>query len=349
MMKISFCCPRLQGWLSLLCLSLLALLTAPARADSYCMNKGDSVIPIPTEIMVTPQSGGGPLYESPMINFQYQCFLDSKDSSQSKSLQFALSNYGELRQQLDKAGLEVYIVVPNPFGGGENSFNILDGIQNFTSFGSIGSGATQHGRFDFRLRVVKKSAFSGAVKIYFPEKKPFITLNISGVTNTQQATIGFDGFNLQIIPTCFGQVDTPIFVDLGRVYTFQSQPDFSKTVPFSITARRDTGCLLNGDNDQYDSFTLKSTFTTQNALTDGNKAILLTAPDGSPNGLKLYIKDKKGDVTFGQPGDFGELTKPAGNNAAVTTKNYTAVLAATGQPLVTGDFSADVVVTITFQ
>ncbi|HAT1681583.1 TPA: fimbrial protein [Klebsiella oxytoca] len=155
---------------------------------------------------------------------------------------------------------------------------------------------------------------------------------------------------MSIVPKCFGQVSvSPGTVNFGRVYTFQSQSGFSKTAPFSITARRDTGCLLNGDNDQYDSFTLKSTFTTQNALTDGNKAILLTAPDGSPNGLKLYIKDKKGDVTFGQPGDFGELTKPAGNNAAITTKTYTAELQSTGQPLVTGKFDADVVVTITWQ
>lgn len=346
-MKLPVYCPRLQEWLPLLCLSLSLLLTAPVSADSstWCRNIGSSLFTIPPIIM-TPQQGSGDflVYDSGEQFFQYQCYLDPKDSNENQYTKLSIAHYDELRHQLEQAGLAMFIAFP-PYDT-THTYNVLNGFPDFAGLDRIRPGVLMTASFPFKLVIKKKGTFNGAVKTIFQQKPVVFTVKIDTLPgSTTSVSYGFNSFRLQIIPQCFGSVEiTPNPVNLGHVYTFQSQ--VQKQIPFTITARRAPGC--GEANDLYDYFDLLARFDTT-ADMDSNQTILLKDKQGTLNGLRLSIQDESHNtpILFNQPltspSVFGQLRKSAGK----VSVNYTARL--TGQPLVTGEFSADVVVLITYQ
>ncbi|MBF4113271.1 hypothetical protein IN593_20480, partial [Enterobacter cloacae] len=146
-------------------------------------------------------------------------------------------------------------------------------------------------------------------------------------------------FSIRYMPDNFGYVSlSTTTVNLGHIYTNYQNP--AKRARFEVTAGQRMG--VGGPEGDF-TIPLQTTFTaTGKTLTD----------NGQANGLKLSILDtSSGDkLTFGQPSDLGKL-KSGGTGILATpvSKDYTALLEQdAGTPLRTGPFSANVVVTVTY-
>lgn len=330
---------------TLLFFAVLVVLSPRARATG-CTGVPGGTITFP-DIIIDPShaSQGGVLYESGPLSFQYSCANNNPFGSGKLTLKYAINGYQSLAAQLKNAGLTMQI---NLTSFSSAYYNITE-VADFASFFSYAPGVhdVNYITSPFRLRIVKNGAFTGAAKISFPAVNNLVSVSLG--PGTTSAGLNASAFYVESIPSCFGRVEiNPSTISFGHVYNFQQQ--INKQVSFTVTAHRDTGCLASGVNDSYDWFNLYSTFTSGNALTDGNRSLLLTDRNGTLNGLKLSLQDESATpVSFSTSSTFGKLWKDAGSNNASLTRRYTARLNLTGQPLVTGPFSADVVVTITYQ
>ncbi|ECI5748666.1 hypothetical protein D5P88_22095 [Salmonella enterica subsp. enterica] len=355
MSRLTFCFPP-GTWPLLLCIFILtSFYNIPAyAAGSWCRSGGSNDIMLSlNDVKVTHTPGQGQeVYNSGKITTNYQCYQAPGDSSSAlrARLRISIANAAALDAQLRAVGLKLQIAYSDggfPLG----SYYDLNEVADFASANTMGSGITLNSSFNFALRITTLSGFSGAVKVHIPEIRPLVSVSpgLGDLTIGTGLNISTSGFNLNVIPRCFGRVNiTPSVISFGHIYTFQSS--VNKQASFTVTASRDTGCLTPGDNDSYDWFDLYSTFTSGNALTDGNKSLLLADSKGTLNGLKLSLQDESAaPVLFSTSSTFGKLWKDTGSNNASLTKRYTARLNLTGQPLVTGPFSADVVVTITYE
>lgn len=339
-----------QPWLALLLAGLMALCATSARAVTGC-SAGSQTWNIPP-ITVTPEATGGSavLYESENYTFSSLCTNSNAFGSDNLYAKLILHEVRSVTDQLKRYGLGMNLVLKSPIGGWQ-AYDI-GAVNDFSTFTYFEPGTQGYVNYEFRLQLVRNSAFTGAVKVLFPAKTPLLSLGLvrDGSSDLIGPSSGLNtpAFAVTVIPKCFGKVDIVQPPSFGHVYTFESQ--VQKQVSFTITASRNAGCLAQGDHDSYGSFTLNSTFTPKSGaiLADGNQALALTDSGGAPNGLKLSILDQDGGgaVTFGTPVRFGELMQ--NGDTAVLRKNYTARLARTGDPLVTGPFSADVVVTVTY-
>lgn len=338
-----------ERWAGLLfAIFLVAAYVPQTMASSGCTSTGGGVSISLPDILIDPAHAlqGGRLYESPSYGIAYTCI---NNTSSRLYIKTTVNGVQSLSGQLKKAGLSMQIVLPDL--GGETGFDITES-KDFSSIYTINPGESFRGGYlTFKLRIVKQGTFTGVAKISFPAVKNLIGVSLGPGTDTA----GMDGnaFYVESIPSCFGRVEiNPSTISFGHIYTFQSS--VNKQASFTVTASRntDTSCLKPGDNDSYDWFDLYSTFTSTsgNALMDGNKSLWLTDSKGTLNGLKLSLQDESAaTVLFNTSSTFGKLWKDTGSNNASLTKRYTARLNLTGQPLVTGPFSAGVVVTITYQ
>ncbi|ECG5644754.1 hypothetical protein E1K64_24065 [Salmonella enterica subsp. enterica serovar Poona] len=169
----------------------------------------------------------------------------------------------------------------------------------------------------------------------------------SGCRLQSNAALTNSSFAIRYMPDNFGYVSvTPSSINIGHIYT--DYPTTStKTASFTVEAGQRAGGFGGG---QF-TIPLQVTFTAPGkTLTDASQAVVMTS-NGTPNGLKLSLLDNitSTKVKFNQPSDLGILkSDDQGDMSAPAKKTYTARLERTQAPTKTGPFSADVVVTVTY-
>ncbi|ECW6488375.1 fimbrial protein [Salmonella enterica subsp. enterica] len=362
MSRLTFCFPP-RKWSFLLCLFVLTLLhnmSADAEEDknpTQCSINGSSnfTLNLSNVLVESYEPGvGKEVYNSGIRPISYHCHYNKVDGSSTlrAKLRINIANNAALITQLERIGLKMQIGYSGPNGQGLAWYD-LNEVRDFASLVTANPGGDIYSSFDFALRISTISGFSGVVKTQVLAIRPLISISLGSgdVIVGTGLNINTSDFYLSLIPRCFGKVDiTPSVISFGHIYI--SQSSVNKQASFTITARRDTACMAAGSNDSYSSFNLTSTFApaSGNYLPGNNRSLLLTADNsnGSSNGLELSLQDESAaPVPFNTSIPFGKLQKDVGNNNASLTRRYTAHL--TGHPLLSGPFSAAVVVTITYE
>lgn len=341
---------------AVLCLLAGYSLTA-AAADwndhSSCTGTGITTFPLQNITFYAGRlpAAGTVLYTSPAYPLSYKCTTElSSQTTFAPSLQ-RLGDFQGVVDALQRAGLGLDIILQEA-GQPEVTWSWYDmQTQNTKRFGaSMPSNATDIPRsatFKLRLFVVKRIDSAQIVQV--PALSAFSIIPGPNLTSSAGVHLTSTAFSIRYMPDNFGYVSlSPTMVNLGHIYTNYQNP--AKRASFTVTAGQRMGV---GGPDGTFTIPLQTAFTaTGKTLTDNGQAARMTNEDGQANGLKLSILDtSSGDrLTFGQPSDLGKL-KSGGTGIPATpvSKNYTALLEQdAGTPLRTGPFSADVVVTVTY-
>lgn len=340
---------------AVLCLLAGYSLTAAAyNTSSSCTGTGNTTFSLPNLTFNTNQlpAVGAVLYTSPAYPVSYKCTTELSHSVTFAPMLQKLGDFNGVIEALSSAGLGLDIILQETgTGQPEVTWSWYDmQRQNTKVFGrSMPPDTTDIPRSaTFKLRLFVREPITNAKIVQFPARTAFNI--IPALTNyTRGVNLTSTPFSIRYLPDNFGYVSlSTTTVNLGHIYTNYQNP--AKRASFTVTAGQRMGV---GGPDGTFTIPLQTTFTaTGKTLTDNGQAARMTNEDGQANGLKLSILDtSSGDrLTFGQPSDLGKL-KSGGTGIPATpvSKNYTALLEQdAGTPLKTGPFSADVVVTVTY-
>ncbi|ENE8569053.1 hypothetical protein ABN789_005018 [Salmonella enterica] len=297
-------------------------------------------------------SPGHVLYTSEPYHVSYTCSTQTEGPPYNFSpLLIRLGDIQPLIQALNDAGLGMNIILQE-VGQAPVTWTwseIKSSAFAYKRFGAqIPLDSTNVARSaTLQFQLVVASQINRAQIVHVPSLTSFAIVNTtSGWARAVQLATG--AFDIRYIPDNYGTVTVmPSSFALGHFYTTYGG---EKSVSFSVTAAQRAG--TSGPLGTF-NIPLKATFTVNGkALTDAGQAVLLTNDAGQPNGLKLSVTDTDvGDnVTFGQPSPLGTLAViGSGVPPVPIIKHYTArVGPVAGQTLKTGPFSADVVVTVTY-
>lgn len=345
---------------SLFLAGMLSLMSFTAHAFnqfSFCDGTGSTSIQMQN---ITFKSGSLPgpgqvLYETPAYNIGYTCTTESVPSGITRTFRPLIIRLGDIQpliNSLNDAGLGMNIIMQE---SGQPAVTwtwdeIRSGSFANKAFGATIPAETNNVRraATLRMQFIVASKIDRTQIVHVPSVSAFA---ISVVTSRWSRVVQLttSGFDIRYIPDNYGTVSVmPSSFNLGHFYTFRND---TKSVSFSVTAAQRTGTA-----GPLGTFTipLNITFTANGKTpTDAGQAVLLTRDDGQPNGLKLSIKDNDtaGNITFGQASTLGALVVTGtGMPPVPVVKRYTAQVgpAVTGQTLKTGNFSADVVATVTY-
>ncbi|EAP1707840.1 hypothetical protein D6O16_23285 [Salmonella enterica] len=350
MSKLTFCFPP-GVWPALLCAGMLY--HTPAWSDTYgqCGQGNDVTNQTPLIFHIDNLSfpsgqvpADGILYTSPPQTFHYRCTL-TQPYPQTPAI-YRSGTFGTAYDALRKVGLNLQLLVndnvwtPDTSSGGE--FFPLTPEYNDTTERTITLKYQLIRDPHTPVNAARITVPGGDYFKIWPLSANFGGAGFSGVP------VRFDGFSLQYIPDCIGRVSiTPSQINLGHVMTGYLDKTLPKQTNVTITAAVNKDCAGAG---QF-NMTLHSQFSTTDPLTGDGQGIQLRNHSGELNGLKLYFRDPSTypvkNVPLNTPQGFGNII--AGPKDSVT-RNYTAVVdAIPGSTLKIGPFSADVVVTITYE
>lgn len=346
--------------LKILVLSLtwgVVMVATPVQAASnaFCKGTGSTNFHLPN---LTFMSGSLPavnqiLYTSPPYTISYECSSQPQSYYNYAPTLQILSDFQGAEYALRAAGLGLNILIQEQgqpqttwrwedfTGGGSKTFSFGAPIPPRTD--NVARTAT------FRLQLVVKSYINNAQIVQVPALSAFSIIPGKNFTSAPSVPITSTPFAIRYIPSNFGYVSlSPSLVSFGHIYT--DYPFSEKRASFSLTAGQRAG--VGGPNSSF-TIPLNATFTVNGkTLTDAGQSVILTSDDGQPNGLKLSLSDTDSGnrLTFAQPSAIGTLTSAGpGSLATPVRKTYTALLEKIpGQTLRTGSFSADVVVTVTY-
>ncbi|EBS4373297.1 hypothetical protein DQD18_15125 [Salmonella enterica subsp. enterica serovar Oranienburg] len=351
MSRLTFCFPP-GVWPALLCAGMLY--HTPAWSDTFgqCGLGSDVTNQTPLSFHIDNLSfpsgqvpASGILYTSPAQSFQYRCTL-TQPWPQTPAI-YRTGTFGTVYDALRKVGLNLQLLIdgqvwtPDTSSGGE-FFPLPPAYKNDTTVRTI--------NLQYRL-IRDPTAPVNAARIMVPGGNYFGLWPLSGnfgFGSWAGIPVNFNAFTLQYIPDCIGRVSiTPSQINLGHVMTGYLDKTLPKQTNVTITAAVNKDCAGAG---QF-NMTLHSQFSTTDPLTGDGQGIQLRNHSGELNGLKLYFRDPSTypvkNVPLNTPQGFGNII--AGPKDSVT-RNYTAVVdAIPGSTLKTGPFSADVVVTITYE
>lgn len=332
------------------------MVTTQAQAASYsfCQGTGGTNFQLPN---LTFHSGSLPavgqiLYTSPPYTISYQCSTQPQSYYKYIPTLQKLGDFQNAVNTLDRAGLSLNIIIqeqgqPEMTWSGQSMQ-----WQNTFAFGApippnsdnISRSAT------FKLQLVVKNYISNAQVVQVPALSAFSIIPGLNFTTAPAVQITSSAFAIRYMPANFGYVSvSPPMISLGHFYT-----DYlinEKRASFSLTVGQRAG--VGGPNSSF-SIPLNATFTVNGkTLTDAGQSVLMTTSGGQPNGLKLSLidNDSGNRLKLDQPLPLGNLTgvSAPGSLATPIRKTYTALLEVIpGQTLRTGPFSADAVVTVTY-
>ncbi|EPZ2137636.1 hypothetical protein ACXKEL_002873 [Salmonella enterica] len=345
--------------LSILALSLagtVAMVVTPAQAANYsfCQGTGGTHFTLPN---LTFEAGSLPpagqiLYTSPPYTISYQCSTEYASYYKYAPTLQKLGDFQAAVTALTNAGLGLNILIQEQgqplVTWGWNDMQYGSGHQSFGApIPPNSDNVARTATFRLQLMVIRK--IDNAQIVQVPSLSAFSIIPSPSHTAAPAVQITSSPFAIRYMPSNFGYVSlSPSLVSFGHIYT--DYPMSGKKVSFSLTAGQRAG--VGGPNSSF-TIPLKATFTVNGkALTDTGQSAILTTDDGQPNGLKLSLSDTDSGnrLTFAQPLAIGTLTSASpGVLATPIRKTYTALLETIpGQPLRTGPFSADVVVTVTY-
>ncbi|VTO29832.1 Uncharacterised protein [Klebsiella pneumoniae] len=315
--------------------------TGNTRFQMHSVNLYSGALPAP----------GTLIYTSPDYTVTYMCTTELDSTRDFRPTLQKLGDFQGAMEALNRAGLKLDISMTET---GQSpvlwDWNSLQ-TQNTIPFGaSMGSNQNDVKRsVTFQLKLYVNTQINSAQIVDVGSLTAFSIIPCPNCTASQGVQLTSTPFSIRYMPSNFGYVSiSPTTVNLGHIYTNYQNP--AKRASFTVTAGQRMGV---GGPDGTFTIPLQTTFTaTGKTLTDNGQAARMTNEDGQANGLKLSILDtSSGDrLTFGQPSDLGKLESGGtGILATPVSKNYTALLEQdAGTPLRTGPFSADVVVTVTY-
>lgn len=344
--------------LNILVLSLVwtvAIVATPAQAasTSFCQGTGGTHFNLPN---LTFEAGSLPsagqiLYTSPPYTISYQCSTEGASYYKYAPTLQKLADFQNAVTALNNAGLSLNIIIQEQgqpvvtWSGQDMQW------QQTLPFGApIAPNSNNVSRTaTFELQLVVRNKINNAQIVQVPSLSAFSIIPSPSHTGAPAVQITSSSFAIRYMPSNFGYVSlTPSLVSFGHIYT--DYPMSGKRVSFSLTAGQRAG--VGGPNSSF-NIPLNATFTVNGkTLTDAGQSVILTTDDGQPNGLKLSLSDTDSGnrLTFAQPLAIGSLISAGtGSLATPIRKTYTALLETIpGQTLRTGPFSADVVVTVTY-
>ncbi|EJI0485801.1 fimbrial protein [Salmonella enterica] len=353
MSRLTFCFPSGAWPALLLCVGMLYHTPAWSAATyGECGQGNDATNQTPVNFHIDNLSfpsdripAAGELYTSPPVTITYRC--TQTGSYPHMPALYNTASFRSLYDILRKAGLNLQLLINGQVWTPDTSTaGMAFQLPPTYTADSGGRKVTLQYRL-FRDPSVPVSA----VRTTVPGGNHFVLWPIEanyGLPGWSGIPVSFNTFTLQYIPDCIGRVSiTPSQINLGHVMTGYLDKTLPKQASITITAAVNKNCAGAGLFDM----TLHSQFSTTDALTGDSRAIQLKNNKGELNGLRLYFRDPSAyppaNVPLNTPQGFGNII--AGVRDSVT-RNYTAVVdAIPGSMLKTGPFSADVVVTITYE
>ncbi|EJF5839791.1 hypothetical protein M8W81_004674 [Salmonella enterica] len=372
--------PALLRWLL-----MVSVLAGPgyayaADSDTMCTTTGGSgtvTLNVPPSVSFAPETAPGPgtvLYTSPPYTIDYQCQYGGP-TRPGTALRVAFARLGDLKpltDALDKAGLELKILLSDSSGGREVVFDKFTGPPDYVGIGSeymsTGSGPQSTGKRTLTIRLkltVKRKITSG-----FYVVPPLSSFRLYAHLNKTGSAIQINttATRIQYVPNCFVQAGLSTgTVDFGPVITSDVDNNFSLPRTFSIraSANSDPACGKNqltgsyeGAGNYYLQLPLKVAFLINNGGTPSsdNKAIILKNENDENNGLQLKISDPAGKfVTFNSESASLPTDSPANklgefhDGIFTVNKQYTATLSqAPGIPVKTGKYRTQVTVKVSY-
>lgn len=324
--------------------------------ESFCTGSG--ALPIPNITLKPGMLKGAEVFRSHVYSVSYICTAELNSNISFATTLYGGNDFGRLIDMLNSAGLGMNISIQETGGTTaeniewwqiKNTMSTGGGVQFGAPMGSNASNISRSATVQLSLYVESPVNTAQIVQV------PTSTFRITpcppraGCTLGSSAALTIPSFAIRYMPDNFGYVSvTPSSINIGHIYTDYPTTSTTKTASFTVEAGQRAGGWGGG------KFTipLQVTFTAPGkTLTDGSQAVEMTS-NGMSNGLKLSLLDNSTStkVTFNQPYDLGVLqSNDRGDTEAPAKKIYTAQLSSIpGGTLNTGPFSADVVVTVTY-
>lgn len=284
---------------------------------------------------------GTVLYESTPVTIPFICRIKNAYYPQQPAL-VRLAAFGPVYDALLKAGLNLQLLVngrvwtPDTSGSGE-----------MISLGGDYTSSTGPRTLSLGFRILRSGGASAPLTTVpggvFFRIWP-LNANI-GSSNFAGPGIQFNSFTLQFIPECIGTVSIlPSRINFGHVMTDYLSQTLPKERTFTVRAEANPSCPNAG----LFSLSLNSEFSVSGVTVKGTDVLSLMNDKEEANGLQLTLKDELSgrNVAFGTVSGFGAVSPATPNGVS---RNYTARLEQIpGETLKTGPFSADVVVTMTY-
>ncbi|ECC6922236.1 fimbrial protein [Salmonella enterica] len=363
---------QMSLWLVILC---AIVLPGYAHADwdtsSYgCItDSGNNNIALNLPPSVSFPPGNAPgigqvIYQSSEYRINFKC----KSSVGGFMILQRLGDLSLLKNALDAAGLTLEFEIKNSADSFSVIYEPLTSSDQFMV--SKYYGRTIEGvlsvRFLLKVNRAPTATFSAV-----PSLSAFKLNALSGGNSYPGIRIDTSSFRMQYVPTCFVRTSLGTNnVNFGPVLTTDADNSFSRTIPFNITAGVNDNCskgnlqgaytvIVSGNTTNYYlELPLKVSFI----LNDGgevapdSKSILLhTDKDNKQlkNGLQLKINAPDGNpVTFNEASlpvnKFGNFQGGEGGGTWRVSNTYNAVLSSTGDPVITGKYSAQVTVKVQY-
>ncbi|EBU9317953.1 hypothetical protein DMO52_27265, partial [Salmonella enterica subsp. enterica serovar Amager] len=364
-------CRLLRSGRWFLCLALLCSAMLPGYVNAAyvasCTSSGGPVtLSLPPSVSFRPDAPlpqNKLLYTSPEYTVSYECTADKLDSyTGNHPALLRLSNLGPLTTILQRAGLELRVTVGGVDGewvlSGNSSPEYVELPVNYTS--KSGGGFTTGAQtLRLRAKLYAKQIPGQAAFFIIPSLSAFNLKPTEPLRANQGVQINTPPVRIQYVPTCFVQSSLSTGqIDFGPVMTTDADHSFSRTQSFSVTAAANRGCSGFGAlTEEHDGFYLDlplkvSFMLNSGGKLSGNNIRLYKEKTTTENGLQMKITDDSGNaVTFGEistsdgarPPDTNKLGEFSGGTFHVN-KKYNVVLSATGDPLVTGRYNAQVTV-----
>ncbi|HGG6756337.1 TPA: fimbrial protein [Salmonella enterica subsp. enterica serovar Java] len=337
--------------------------SSPVQAglqDSYCDAGGN--ISINNINIKSNDAETGTVLQTVTSGFSYTCFLFNQIDGVAYQPTLRIdTSLRDLVNALKNAGLGINLTVTGDGSSATYTWQeILDAVNSGGYKGKV-FGSVMHNDPKERPDIFpltgkmtmdiflneKKTTF---VSYFFPSLPIFYIqpYNVqSRPPSVQGKRFSLSSFNVRFIPDNAGKVSvTPSVVRMGHFYTGDVSSQ-TKQASFTVTAQQNTGTGLNPPF----VVPLAIEFRTNGlALTDTDRAVVLNNTDGSPNGLKLAVKDENDvPVNFNKAVNMGNMTLGSAPTGSIT-KRYTATVEPIPQqPVKTGDFSAAMSVIVTYQ
>ncbi|EBV5221465.1 hypothetical protein DO713_27215 [Salmonella enterica subsp. enterica serovar Amager] len=356
---------QMSLWLVILCAIVLPGY-AHATWDSEqfaCVTEsgeGGVTLGLPPSVSFPPDNApdkGQIIYRSKEYKINYKC--KSPPTGASMQLQ-KLNNFNPLNDALQKSGLELTIIIKNDDGTHIDDYNIATAGEQ-VPISRYYSG-TITGTLSFQLVLkVKDTPKAGFVAI--PSLTAFKVTSAFGAGSFTGIYIYTPATRIQYVPTCFVRTSLGTNnVNFGPVLTTDADNSFSRNIPFNITADVNENCgkgnLQGTYNGYYLELPLKVSFILNNGgdvAPDSKSILLYTDKDDRhlKNGLQLKINAPDGEpVIFNEASlpvnKFGDFQGSEGGGTWRVSNTYNAVLSSTGDPVITGKYSAQVTVKVDY-
>ncbi|HAK4778110.1 TPA: fimbrial protein [Salmonella enterica] len=325
---------------------LTAIITPLVHAAG-CTGTGDTNISLPNinykSSKVPPI--GQVLYTSPPYTIRYTC--SPPFGYDGRPTLAKTGDFGLMKNAFNNAGLGLNITIQEQ-GQPAVTYSWDDMQWTTKEFGTLLNG-TETRTATFTLSLFVNRTTNNVMFTDIPAMNSFRIIAYKQDLGSTPVNIHSSPFSIRYIPDNFGSVSIypSSQISLGHIYT--DYPVGSRRVSFAVVASQ--SYMGGGITNDY-NLPLNVTFTVNgNPLTDAGQSIMLTTSGGQPNGLKLSLLDGETGprLTFGQVTSLGSIIARPGVAPSSPKKTYTALLETIpGQPLKTGPFSADVVVTVTY-